>query len=150
MLIPNYGDTGICWEPFERHNRASSRGRIALPIFPKDVETAVISALADLRWQVAKERAQHYWMEEGITGRYYQWSQDQRLRGDVKDYFIRDYILWITKESQGMQKLEREVRGIFWRMMPFPQAIKDNLKNRGFVYDELYKKDVNISMSDGY
>jgi hypothetical protein len=49
-----------------------------------------------------------------------------------------------------MQKLEREVRGIFWRMMPFPQAIKDNLKNRGFVYDELYKKDVNISMSDGY
>ncbi|MEE8592100.1 MAG: hypothetical protein V3T35_12355, partial [Spirochaetia bacterium] len=150
MLLPNYGDTGICWEPFERHNRASSRGRIALPIFPKDVETAIISALADLRWQVAKERAQHYWMEEGITGSYYQWSQDQRLRGDVKDYFIRDYILWITKESQGMQKLEREVRGIFWRMMPFPQAIKDNLKNRGFVYDELYKKDVNISMSDGY
>ena len=150
VLLPTYGDTGICWEPFERYNRASSRGRIALPLFPKDVETAVISALADLRWQVAKERAQHYWMEEGITGRYYQWFQEQRLRGDVKDYFIRDYILWITKESQGTQKLEREVRGIFWRMLPFPQGIKDNLKNRGFVYGELYKKDLNISMSDGY
>jgi hypothetical protein len=150
LLLPNYGDTGICWEPFERFNRASSRGRVALPLFPKDVEIAVISALADLRWQVAKERAQHYWMEEGITGRYYQWFQEQRLRGDVKDYFIRDYILWITKESQGTQKLEREVRGIFWRLMPFPQPIKDNLKNRGFVYGELYKKDINISMSDGY
>ena len=150
VLLPTYGDTGICWEPFERYNRASSRGRIALPLFPKDVETAVISALADLRWQVAKERAQHYWMEEGITGRYYQWFQEQRLRGDVKDYFTRDYILWIVKESQGTQKLEREVRGIFWRMLPFPQGIKDNLKNRGFVYGELYKKDLNISMSDGY
>jgi hypothetical protein len=150
LLLPNYGETGICWEPFERYNRASSRGRIALPLFPKEVELAVISALADLRWQVAKEKAQHYWMEEGITGRYYQWFQEQRLRGDVKDYFIRDYILWITKESQGTQKLERDVRGIFWRMMPFPQPIKDSLKNRGFVYSELYKKDINISMSDGY
>jgi hypothetical protein len=150
LLLPNYGESGICWEPFERYNRASSRGRIAVPLFPKDVEIAVITALADLRWQVAKERAQHYWMEEGITGRYYQWFQEQRLRGDVKDYFIRDYILWITKESQGTQKLEREVRGIFWRMLPFPQAIKDSLKNRGYVYNELYKKDVNISMSDGY
>jgi len=150
LLLPNYGDTGICWEPFERFNRASSRGRVALPLFPKDVEFAVFSALADLRWQVAKERAQHYWMEEGITGRYYQWFSGQRLRGDVKDYFIRDYILWITKESQGTQKLERDVRGIFWRLIPFPQPIKDNLKNRGFVYGELYKKDINISMSDGY
>jgi hypothetical protein len=150
LLLPNYGDTGICWEPFERFNRASSRGRVALPLYPKDVEYAVIAALADLRWQVAKEKAQHYWMEEGITGSYYQWFSEQRLRGDVKDFFIRDYVLWITKESQGTQKLEREVRGIFWRRMPFPQAIKDNLKNRGFVYSELYKKDINISMSDGY
>jgi len=150
LLLPNYGETGICWEPFERFNKASSRGRIAIPMFPKDLETAVVSALADLRWQVAKERAQHYWMEEGITGRYYQWFQAQRLRGDVREYFVRDYMLWITKESQATQKLDREVRGLFWRMMPFPQEIKDNLKNRGFVYGELCKKDLNISRSDGY
>jgi len=150
LLLASYGDTGICWEPFERHNRASSRGRLAIPMFPKDLETSVICALADLRWQVAKEKAQHYWMEEGITGRYYQWCQEQRLRGDVKDYFIRDYVLWITKESQATQKLDREVRGLFWRMMPFPQGVKDSLKNRGFVYNDLYKKDQNIAMSDGY
>jgi len=150
ILIPCYGDQGICWEPFERYNKATSRGRIAVPMYPKNVKAAVISAVADLRWQVAKEKAQHYWMEEGITGRYYQWFQDNRLKGDVKDAFIGDYILWITKESAGTQKLDREVRGIFWRMMPFPQPIKDNLKNRGFVYNELYKKDSNIALSDGY
>jgi len=150
ILLASYGDTGICWEPFEKFNRATSRGRVAIPMFPKSLPVAVITAMADLRWQVAKEKAQYYWMEEGITGKYYQWFSERKLRGDVREYFIRDYALWINKESQGMQKLDKEVRGIFWRMMPFPQHIKDNLRNRGFVYNDLYKKDQNIAKSDGY
>lgn len=150
VILPNFGDIGICWEPFERFNRATSRGRIAIPMFPKDLRTAIISALADIRWQVAKEKAQHYWMEEGLTGRYYQWFTDKKMRGDVRDAFIQDYILWVTKEYEGTQKLDREVRGIFWRNIPFPQETKDKLKNRGFVYNELYKKDINRSLTDGY
>ncbi|HVO39127.1 MAG TPA: hypothetical protein VMV03_08880 [Spirochaetia bacterium] len=151
ILIACYGDTGICWEPFEKFNRATSRGRVAIPMFPtKSVALAVLTAMADLRWQVAKEKAAYYWMEEGITGKYYQWFSERKLRGDVREYFIRDYVLWITKESQGMQKLDKDVRGIFWRMMPFPAHIKDNLRNRGFVYNELFKKDQNIAKSDGY
>jgi hypothetical protein len=150
VLVPCYGDQGICWEPFERYNRASSRGRLAIPMYPKDLKTAVVAALGDLRWQIAKEKAQHYWMEEGLTGWYYQWFEGRKMRGDVKDAFIGDYVLWITKESEGTQKLDREVRDIFWRYVPFPQEIKDKLKNRGFVYQELYKKDQNRAMSDGY
>ncbi len=150
IIVPCYGDSGMCWEPFERFNRASSRGRIAVPMFPKDLKTAVISALADLRWQVAKEKAQHYWMEEGLTGHYFQWFESKKIRGDVKEYFIQDYVLWITKESEGTQKLDREVRGIFWRHVPFPQETKEKLRNRGFLYSELYKKDKNREMSDGY
>lgn len=150
ILVPCYGDRGICWEPFEKYNRATSRGRVALPIYPKDVKTAVISALGDLRWQVAKEKAQHYWMEEGLTGKYYQWFTERKLKGDVKEYFIQDYILWITKESEGTQKLDKDVRAIFWRYLPFPQELKDSLKIRGFVYSELYKRDINRAASDGY
>ncbi len=151
ILLASYGDTGICWEPFEKFNRATSRGRVAIPMFPtKGVPLSVLTAMADLRWQVAKEKAAYYWMEEGITGKYYQWFSERKLRGDVREYFIRDYALWINKESQGMQKLDKDVRGIFWRMMPFPQHIKDNLRNRGFVYNDLYKKDQNIAKSDGY
>ncbi|MFW6207858.1 MAG: hypothetical protein ACOC7X_04065, partial [Spirochaetota bacterium] len=70
ILVPCYGDRGICWEPFERYNRATSRGRVALPMYPKNLRSAIIMAIADLRWQVAKEKAQHYWMEEGLTGNY--------------------------------------------------------------------------------
>jgi hypothetical protein len=150
LLLPNFGEFGICWEPFERKNRTTSRGRLAIPIYSKALRLSIICALADLRWQVAKEKAQHHWMEEGLTGKYYMWFSEKKLRGDVKEYFINDYILWITKESTGVQKLDREVRGIFWRSIPFPQKVKEDLKNRGFVYGELFKKDQNIAMSDGY
>ncbi len=150
VLLPSYGDYGICWEPFDRYNRATSRGRIAVPMYAKNLQTAVVTAVADLRWQVAKEKASYYWMEEGLTGNYYQWFTSKKLKGDVKEYFIQDYILWVTKESEGTQKLDKEVRAIFWRYMPFAQEIKDKLKTRSYVYQELYQKDINRSLSDGY
>ena len=150
VLIPSYGETGFCWEPFDRFNRATSRGRIAIPMYPRNLQIAVLTAVADLRWQVAKEKASYYWMEEGITGNYYQWFQKMKLKGDLKESFIQDYIIWMTKESDGTQKLDKELRGVFWRHIPFAQQIKDRLKNRNFVYQELYQRDINRSMSDGY
>lgn len=150
ILIPSYGDVGFCWEPFDRYNRITSRGRIAIPMYAKNVMVSILRALADLRWQVAKEKASYYWMEEGLTGNYYQWYQNQKLKGDIKDYFIEDYLVWILKESEGIQKLSREVRDIFWRYMPFSQAIKDELKTRAPVYQELCQKDMNRKLSDGY
>ncbi|MBL8967146.1 MAG: hypothetical protein JNG85_09055, partial [Spirochaetaceae bacterium] len=74
----------------------------------------------------------------------------KKLKGDAKEYFIQDYILWITKESEGTQKLDKEVRAIFWRFMPFAKEIKEKLKNRSYIYQELYQKDINRSLSDGY
>ncbi len=150
VLLPSYGDMGICWEPFDRFNRATSRGRIAVPMYSKNLNMAILSAAADLRWQVAKEKASYYWMEEGITGNYYQWFTSRKLKGDVKEYFIQDYITWITKESEGTQKLDKEVRGIFWRFLPFAQPVKDKLKGRSYVYQELYQRDINRTLSDGY
>lgn len=150
ILIPSYGDVGFCWEPFDRYNRVTSRGRIAIPMYTKNLKTALLTATADLRWQVAKEKASYYWMEEGLTGNYYQWFQTQKLKGDVKEYFIEDYLVWMTKESEGIQKLEREVRNVFWRFMPFSKDIKEELKTRSPIYQELYQKDLNRQMSDGY
>jgi hypothetical protein len=150
VIVPTYGDFGICWEPFEQSNRATGKGRIAVPMFSRELKTAVLYAIGDLRWQIAKEKAMHYWMEEGLTGNYYEYTQENKLKGDLKEYFIQDYILWIKFESQGMQKLHRDVRSIFWRQIPFPQELKDELKNRGYFYSELYKKDQNRAMSRGY
>ena len=150
LLLPTYGDFGFCWEPFDRYNRITSRGRIIVPMYPRDLTIAILRAVADLRWQVAKEKASYYWMEEGLTGQYYQWIDSKKLKGDLKSFFVEDYILWMTKESTGVQRLDKTVRGIFWRFMPFPQALKDDLKKRSLVYAELCQKDMNRAMSDGY
>ncbi|MDR0411195.1 MAG: hypothetical protein LBH75_04390 [Treponema sp.] len=150
ILLPNYGDFGFCWEPFDRFNRASSRGRIAVPMYSKNLREALLAGIGDLRWHIAKEKAAYYWMEEGLTGRYYQWFNAKKLKGDVKEAFIQDYITWVTKESEGTQKLDKEVRNMFWYHIPFAQPIKDKLKGRSFIYQELYQKDLNRAMSDGY
>lgn len=150
LLVPTYGDRGFCWEPFDRYNRVTSRGRIVVPMYPKDLKIAVLTAVADLRWQVAKEKASYYWMEEGLTGQYYQHIEQMKMKGDLKEFFIEDYILWMTKESTGVQRLDKDVRGIFWRNMPFPKELKEDLRKRSLVYDELCKKDANREMSDGY
>lgn len=150
LLVPCYGDRGFCWQPFDRYNISTSRARIAVPMYPRDLKIAVITAIADLRWQVAKEKASYYWMEEGLTGQYYQFIDRQKLKGELKNYFIEDYILWLTKEANGVQRLDKEVRGIFWRNMPFPKALKEDLRKRSLVYDDLCIKDNNREMSDGY
>ncbi|MCL2609007.1 MAG: hypothetical protein FWD94_03780 [Treponema sp.] len=150
VLIPSYGDSGMCWEPFDKRNRATSRGRIFIPMYPKNLYAAVLSAVADLRWQVAKEKASYYWMEEGMTGYYYQWFLSQKLKGDIKEFFVKDYILWMTKEANGVQAVDKAVRGAFWRHIPFSQEVKEKLRNRSYVYQELYQRDLNRAMSDGY
>ena len=150
ILVPTYGDIGFCWEPFDRYNRVTSRGRIVIPMYPKSLKVSLLMATADLRWQVAKEKASYYWMEEGLTGNYYQWFQNQKLKGDIKEYFIQDYITWMIKESEGIQKLDKEVREVFWRYMPFSDTIKAKLKDRALVYQELCQRDLNRQMSDGY
>lgn len=150
VLLPCYGELGVCWEPFDRYNRHTSRSRLAVPMYPKNLKVALATAVADMRWQAAKEKASYYWMEEGLTGNYYQWFTKQKLKGDVKEYFIQDYITWVTKESDGIQKLDKEVRALFWRLMPFQQPIKEKLRDRSFVYQELYQRDINRSLSDGY
>ena len=150
ILVPSYGDIGFCWEPFDRYNRVTSRGRIVIPMYSRSLKLVLLMAIADLRWQVAKEKASYYWMEEGLTGNYYQWFQTQDIKMDIKDAFIQDYILWMTKECEGVQKLAKEVRDIFWRYMPFTQETKEKLKGRSWVYQELCQKDLNRQMSDGY
>ncbi len=150
LLVPTYGDFGFCWEPFDRYNRITSRGRIVLPMYPRDLKISLLMAVADLRWQVAKEKASYYWMEEGLTGQYYQWIEDQKLKGDLKSYFISDYVIWMTKEANGTQVMDKKLRAIFWRYLPFPQELKDELKKRSLVYAELCQRDLNRAMSDGY
>ena len=149
ILVPGYGNYGTCWEPYNKYNKATSKGRVAMPIFCKNPRFTMTVGFADLRWQTAKELAGYHWMDEGLTGRYYEYTQDQKVKGDTKTLFIEDYILWITKESEGIQKLHKDARYVFWRFVPFPDDLKEELSKKGFYYEELFKKEGVYKMSQG-
>lgn len=150
LLMPGYGNYGICWEPYDKYNKATSKGRIAVPIFTRGPVESISQAFGDFRWQTAKEMASYHWMDEGLTGRYYEYITTNKVKGDIKTLFIEDYILWLTKESQGIQKLHKDARYIFWRFVPFPDKLKEQLSLKGFYYDQLWKKEQSFRMSQGY
>ncbi len=150
LLVPGYGNMGICWEPYDKYNKATSKGRLAVPIFCRNPKITIAMAMGDFRWQTAKELASYHWMDEGLTGRYYEYTQAVRVKGDIKLSFIEDYILWLTKESEGIQKLHKDSRYIFWRFVPFPDKLKEELSLKGYYYNDLYKKELSFRMSQGY
>jgi hypothetical protein len=148
LLTPGYGNYGICWEPFNKYNKVSSKGRLAVPIFAKNSIDVIVMAFGDFRWNMAKELAGYHWMEEGITGDYFQYHESIKWKGDLRSKFMYDYYLWITKESEGIQKLEKEVRRIFWFKIPFPDKLKEELSKKGYYYQDLYKKDEAKKLSE--
>ena len=142
LLIPTYGDFGFCWQPFDRLNRGSSRGRIIIPMYPKNLKVALLMAVADYRWQYAKEKAVDWTdPEDGITGQYYQYIESKKIKGDLKSFFIADYVTWMTKEIEGTQIMEKELRGIFWRSIPFNKERREMLSKRSMTYLDLFRKD---------
>ncbi|MCX8029337.1 MAG: hypothetical protein N2712_05000 [Brevinematales bacterium] len=141
ILTIGYGNYGICWEPFNKFNKISSKGRIAIPIFSKNPKESIVIAMGDFRWNMAKELAGYHWMEEGLTGDYYQYHESLKWKGDLRSKFIYDYYLWLVKESEGIQKLEKEIRRIFWFKVPFPDKLKEELSKKGYYYQDLYKKE---------
>ncbi|WP_210359839.1 hypothetical protein [Borreliella garinii] len=150
ILIPSYGDKGICWESIDVKNRANGRGKILIPMYAKNLKRAVILGIGDFVWELAKEQASFRWMETGITGQYYDYYVKFIKKGNVKNFFLEDYFLWIEKESKGIQKLDKLVRGIMWRNLPFSKNLKETLAKKSFIYKDLIDKDKNIQTSDGY
>ncbi|QMU99183.1 hypothetical protein F0310_01950 [Borrelia sp. A-FGy1] len=150
ILIPSYGDRGICWEPIDIKNRAKGRGKILIPMYSKDLRRAIILGIGDFLWELAKEQASFRWMETGITGQYYEYYSKFIKKGNIKNLFLDDYFLWIDKESKGIQKIEKMVRGVMWRNTPFPRDLKEQLGKKSFVYKDLLDRDKNIEISSRY
>ncbi|MGB9614467.1 MAG: hypothetical protein ACP5PP_04415 [Fervidobacterium sp.] len=141
ILVPGYGENGFCWEPIEGLN-IYGRGRIVVPIFSRKGNEPFFMALGEYRWKLEKELSFGRWMEEGLTGEYYKYLEDSKIKGNPAEHFVKDYVLWVSKEVNGVQKLEKPVREIFWRYIPFDVSIKEKLSHVSYVYQQLWEKDL--------
>ncbi len=161
ILVPCSATNGICWDPWHNSNKRTSPGRVAIPILAEGaVFDIVLNALGSLRWRTAKENADVYWMEEGLSGQYYKYWDEYKNKIDpetkepyvasktnLEESFVDDYCKWIKYESKGQLKLKKEVREIFWFTIPFPDNVKETLKGYGSIYNDLIQKDMRRAKS---
>ncbi|RJP27823.1 MAG: hypothetical protein C4527_12300 [Candidatus Omnitrophota bacterium] len=132
IISPGYGQRAGCWEPWSPGKKGSSGPRICLCAFPpRSSMRALLMGLADYRWEYAKADAMHYWISEGLTGKWLALFNKKEQRKDMKQVFIDCYFHWVQNEARRIPKLEKRFREFFWRNTPFGDEIKQNLKGGG-------------------
>lgn len=167
ILLPNFGSRVQMWQEMV-YNIRNTRGRFVLPvIFNGDLYKSLVIACGHFRWNMNKALVSN-WMDPvdgGLTGAYYDFEQTYKKNLDLtqeakdkikermrvikidRDRFAEDYYEWIVYESTGVPKLNKVLRKIFYRLVPFPKHIRENVSNLP-VYSELDRRFNNIRDRD--
>lgn len=187
ILVPSIGSKVMMWQDlsvFRGSGAKESRGRIIVPNFiVGDPVTIITEAIGAFRWELCKNILGPDWNNVGIpsiTADYTDYvqffkknkdlsielkeklaSEFKRFRTD-RDKFVNDYIIWLKYESEGVQRLNKVVRGMFYRHIPFSDEIREkvsklpafldihnrfkNIRTRQFKENEnRYKKYINAN-----
>ena len=168
IVVPSIGGRVMMWQDlsvFRGSGSKESRGRIVLPNFIiGDPKTLVLEALAAFRWELVKNILGPDWNNVGISSitadytdyvQFYKKNKDlsievkeklaaefKRFRTD-RDKFANDYLLWIKYESEGVPRLNRVVRSVFYKHVPFQKEIRDKLCTQP-AYAEIHNRFKNI------
>ena len=159
IIIPNAGLRVQMWQEMV-YNLRSTRARFLIPVFFNgNINKSLIHSCGHFRWNMAKALVSN-WMDPvdgGLAGAYYDYEQTykkmmgltieakekikEQIRGIKIDRarFATDYYEWILFESQGIPKLNKVLRKIFYRLIPFPKNIRDTISKLP-VYIELDRK----------
>lgn len=152
VCLPVCGDRVIFWQELDGTNKRT-RGRIFFPAFftGKDLRTAFWEAIGNFKWELGRTIQGRMWMdptEGGYNGAFYDYitffKRDKRLseanrkvieeiisryRKDLRKIYGYYYLTWLVKESQGIVKLDKAIRDIFWKYHPFYKKIRESLVN---------------------
>lgn len=168
IIVPSIGERIMMWQPLSVFRGAGSKesaGRIVLPRFAtSDFKTMLLAAIGSFRWELTKEIAGVDWINPGvpsITSSYNDYAEFYKKNKDLsieqkekiteefrrfrshKDRFVNDYINWVKSESEGIQKLNKVVRNIFYRHIPFAPEIRERVANMP-AYIDIHTRFTNI------
>ncbi|MCG8569211.1 MAG: cyclic nucleotide-binding domain-containing protein [Spirochaetes bacterium] len=168
ILVPNSGIRVQLWQELVGNSR-SSRGRFIVPaIFNGDLNKSLITTFGHFRWELNKMIAGSNWMdpvEGGFVGAYYDYTQYYQKMNDLsleakdvikqlfykikidRDRFAHDYEIWLSYEKDGIAKMNKVVRAIFFRYIPFPIDIREKLQFLP-LFEHLNTKFLNIRRRD--
>jgi len=164
ILVPSIGPNFQFWQEREGNNR-TSRGRLLCPIFAiDDLYDMILHASAAYRWELTKTLLGPDWnniTSSSLTADYTDYVQfykkNRELSPDIKEKlssefkrfrddrarFINDYVTWIKYESEGTQRLNKVIRKIMAKHIPFTKTIRENLLKLP-SFQDIIQKSINI------
>ncbi|MBL8020187.1 MAG: cyclic nucleotide-binding domain-containing protein [Leptospirales bacterium] len=165
IIVPSIGTKVMMWQDLASPNKRTSKGRIAVPIFATaDLFSLMVDAMAAFRWELTKSIQGPDWNNvavPSITSDYTDYVQfykknreispeiKERLAAEFKrfrsdrDRFTNDYGNWLKSEAEGNMKMNRVVRAIFYRHVPFAKPVRDKVSTQP-AFAELHNRFVNI------
>ena len=166
LIVPSIGTRLMMWQDVSGRSKAS-RGRISVPNFAMaDLFTLLVEATGAFRWELTKTIMGPDWnnvSQSSITADYTDYVQffkknrdlsveaKEKLAAELKrfrsdrDRFVNDYANWIRFEAEGVLKLNKVSRAIFYRHTPFAKSIRDGLESQP-AYAELQNRFKNIRL----
>lgn len=167
ILLPNWGKKGIVWQV--KAKEKNSPGRLFFPMTQtSEFSTAVIETFGTFRWEYLKEILGPLWndlSQFSLTAEYmdylmtYKKSRDlyseqkeklnihfKKIRLD-RDKFLYDYKVWIKNDTKGRNGTNKVVKGIFYKHIPFPLALREQLKSTP-IYEELNNRYINLTTKE--
>lgn len=167
IMLPTWGKKSMVWQVKEKPK--DSRGRITVPHFIMEkLDSLVIGFFGAYRWEIVKELLGPLWndiTQMSITAEYTDYVQYFKKNKDLslemrdkihmefkkfrsdKDRFVNDYNKWIEFESHGRPMANKVVRAMFYRHIPFPKEIRDNIKEMP-AYMDVHRRFVNLRRKD--
>ena len=157
ILMPTYGSRAIMWEELSSRQK-NSTGRFLFPIFTsEDLEALAIPTIGAFRWELCKTMLGPAWndiTQVSLTSEYSDYVQFykknrnlsddskeklkiqiKKCRNNLREVFVSDYFIWIKYESKGIMRLNRVVRNILYRQVPFAKDIRDEVEKQPMFAD---------------
>ena len=157
ILMPTYGSRAIMWEELSSRQK-NSTGRFLFPIFTsEDLESLAIPTVGAFRWELCKTMLGPAWndiTQMSLTSEYSDYVQFykknrnlsddskeklkiqiKKCRNNLREVFVSDYFIWIKYESKGIMRLNRVVRNILYRQVPFAKDIREEVAKQPMFAD---------------
>lgn len=161
ILMPTYGSNGAMWQEIEGRKRAS-HARFIFPIFAEtDMEDNFIRVCGRFRWELCRTIQGAAWNDvkvKSLTSEYVDYiqfyrknralseekkeklkMQIQKGRGNTKEVFVIDYLLWIKNESTGSLRLNKVAREVLASYCPFIKSLRDKVQSQPLFEEAMSK-----------
>jgi hypothetical protein len=158
ILMPTFGSRPVMWQEISGRNRTTP-GRFILPAFTSEnLDDMILKVIGNYRWELCRTMMGVFWndiTQKSITSEYTDYIQFYKKNRDLTDegkekvkaltikyrnmmreIFTAEYETWINYESKGNIRLNKVVRGIFYRNCPFAKPIRENLEKQP-MYSEV-------------